>query len=113
MNYAIIGSRGFANYEMLNIVCEKLIRSTDTIVSGGAKGADSLAKRYAYEHQVNYIEFPADWNQYGKRAGYIRNQEIIDNSDFVIAFWDCISPGTKHSLELAKLSRKPTLIVYY
>lgn len=113
MNYAIVGSRGFNNYAMLKVVCNKLVCSTDTIISGGAKGADSLGKQYATEYKLNYIEFPADWDKYGKRAGYIRNQEIIDNSDFVIAFWDAVSPGTKHSIELAKINKIPTLIIYY
>lgn len=113
MNYAIIGSRGFQNYEMLKIVCNRLIRDTDTIVSGAASGADILGKQYAIERKLGYIEFPADWNTYGKRAGFIRNQEIIDNSDFVIAFWDGISKGTKHSLDLAKFGKIATLIIYY
>lgn len=113
MNYAIIGSRSFQNYEMLKIVCNRLVRETDTIVSGAASGADILGKQYAIERKLNYIEFPADWNKYGKRAGFIRNQQIVDESDFVIAFWDGISKGTQHSIDLAKLQRIPTLIIYF
>lgn len=113
MNYGIIGSRTFQNYEMLKIVCDRLIRSTDTIVSGGASGADILGKQYAIDKKLNYIEFPADWNKYSKRAGFIRNQTIVDNSDFIIAFWDGVSNGTKHSIDLAKLDKIPTLIIYF
>lgn len=113
MNYGIIGSRTFHNYEMLKIVCDRLIRSTDTIVSGGASGADILGKQYAIDKKLNYIEFPADWNKYGKRAGFIRNQTIIDNSDFIIAFWDGVSNGTKNSIDIAKLDKIPTLIIYF
>lgn len=113
MNYAIIGSRTFQNYEILKIVCNRLIRDTDTIVSGAASGADILGKQYAIDRKLNYIEFPADWNKYGKRAGFIRNQEIVDSSDFVIAFWDGVSNGTKNSIELAKLDKIPTLIIYF
>ena len=113
MNYAIIGSRTFQNYELLKIVCDKLVLSTDTIISGAARGADILGKQYAIERNLNYIEFPADWTKHGKRAGFIRNKDIIDNSHFVIAFWDGVSNGTKDSLNLAKLNKIPTLIVYY
>jgi len=113
MNYAIIGSRSFQNYEMLKIVCNRLLRETDTIVSGAASGADILGKQYAIERKLKYLEFPAVWSKYGKRAGFIRNQKIIDNSDFVIAFWDGVSNGTKHSIELAKLDKIPTLIIYF
>ena len=112
MNYAIIGSRNFNDYEMLKIVCGKLIKNTDAVVSGGANGADILGKQYAIEHALQYIEFLPDWEAYGKRAGFMRNHDIIDNSDFIIAFWDGKSNGTAHSIELARNSKKPTLIVY-
>ena len=102
-----------ANYEILKIVCNRLIVPTDTIVSGGANGADTLAKRYAIEHSLNYKEYLPDWKTYGKRAGFIRNQDIIDNSDFVFAFWDGASAGTKNSIDLAKLNKTPTLIIYF
>jgi ankyrin repeat protein len=85
----------------------------DVVELLAASGADILGKQYAIDRKLNYIEFPADWNKYGKRAGFIRNQEIVDNSDFVIAFWDGVSNGTKHSIELAKLDKIPTLIIYF
>lgn len=75
-------------------------------MSGGAKGADSLAERFAKENNIETMIFPADWDKYGKNAGYIRNKDIISNSDIVIAFWDGKSKGTKISIDLAKQSSK-------
>jgi hypothetical protein len=112
MNYAVIGSRTFDDYRKLKAICRKLITPKDTIISGGASGADSLAKLYAQENQINYLEFPADWNLYGKRAGFLRNITIIEHSHMIIAFWDGISKGTEHSINLAKKQKKPTFIIY-
>lgn len=109
MKIAVIGSRKFVDYEFL---AEKLkfLTDTDTIVSGGAKGADSLAARYATKNNVNLTVFPADWEKYGRSAGYKRNVQIIDESDSVIAFWDGSSKGTKHSIDIAKKQGKHLII---
>lgn len=116
MRYAIIGSRGFNDYNMLKRYCSCFMernKSSPTIISGGASGADSLGKQYAFENNYSYVEYLPDWNKHGKSAGYIRNKLIINDSDFVIAFWDGVSKGTKHSIDLAKEKKLPTLIVYY
>lgn len=119
MRLAIVGSRTFNDYDLLvNWVRPfKHYTSTSiTIISGGASGADALAKKYA-EHPLcfntEYIEFPAEWNKYGKSAGFIRNQQIIDNCDMVLAFWNGESRGTADTIEKAKRAKKPTFIVYY
>lgn len=124
MKLAIVGSRTYENfstfcrimgthfYYMTN--CPPMNKGKDCtcIISGGAKGADSLAKRYAEGTGVDYIEFPADWKKHGKKAGMIRNQQIVNACDMVLAFWDGTSAGTKNTIELAKRQRKPTFIVY-
>lgn len=86
------------------------------IISGGANGTDALAKRYAEEKGFAFKEFSADWNQYGKRAGYIRNRIMHEylskqKSRGVIAFWDGKSKGTTHSFELAKEFDNPIRVV--
>ena len=106
MKYAVVGSRTFSDYPFM----EKVLSSYDditTIISGGARGADSLAKRYAEEHNLNYVEFPALWDFYGKSAGYLRNQQIVDAAKVVIAFWDGESKGTRHTIKLAETQGKP------
>lgn len=74
----------------------------DSIVSGGARGADFIGKKLATLNEIPYVEFPADWERYGKRAGVIRNKDIIQHSDIVLALWDGESRGTANALEWAK-----------
>lgn len=105
MKVAVVGSRGFNNYERLKETLDKINNCT-TIVSGGADGADSLAKRYAEEHFLGYIEFLPNWNKFGKPAAFKRNVQIINESEYVVAFWDGSSKGTKHSIDLAAKQNK-------
>ena len=117
MKLAIIGSRGFNDYNFLKEnVSEFLERnslSCTHIISGGAKGADTLASQYATEHQLEMVIFKPDWKQFGKRAGFIRNTTIIENADVVIAFWDGISSGTKDSIAKATAFNKRIKIFSY
>jgi hypothetical protein len=113
-NIAVIGSRTFNDYPMLesaitNILKEKGVKLADvTIVSGGARGADSLGRDFAQKHGTKYLEFLPDWEKFGKRAGIVRNADIVKNSDFVLALWDGQSRGTRHSLELARQNGTPS-----
>jgi hypothetical protein len=108
---AVVGSRSFDDYETLKATLSK--RSIDKIVSGGAIGADSLAARYAKENGIELIEFLPDWKKYGKTAGFLRNKQIIDAATHVIAFWDGNSRGTQHSMNLAKLFKKPLEVIRF
>ena len=74
-------------------------------------GAEIICK--LIENNIKTLIFPANWEKYGKRAGFIRNEDIIKNCDAVIAFWDGKSKGTFHSLSLADKYYKPTKIIYY
>jgi hypothetical protein len=111
MKIAIIGSRNFTNYKLLQEILEQYQPKITLVVSGAAKGADSLGEKWALENNIQTLIFPADWNQYGKRAGFIRNEDIIKNCDCCVAFWDGESKGTKHSLSLCKKYNKPVKIV--
>ena len=79
-------------YRKRNLMKKTFLRifghTVPTIVQGGAKGADFLAKVYCHEYGFKCIEYPADWKKYGKGAGHIRNQQMLDkeNPDIVIAF---------------------------
>lgn len=81
------------------------------IISGGARGADAMADRYARDKKIKTMIFLAEWDKYGKGAGFIRNKDIVDNADKVIAFWDMKSPGTKNSIDYATKTNKPVLII--
>ena len=104
MKVIIAGSRSFNDYDILCKVCDHLLKNQRevTIISGTAKGADQLGERYAKERNLSVIKFPADWGTHGKKAGYLRNKEMSNNSDALIAFWDLRSPGTKSMIELAR-----------
>jgi len=114
MNIGIVGSRSFDNYGyMVSVLTPYLkIGIIDLIISGGAAGADSLAKKFAKEHGLKYKEFKAHWNVYGKAAGYKRNVKIVDASEMIIVFWDGSSKGTKHTIDLAKEKGKELVICW-
>jgi len=109
---AIIGSRTFDNYEKFSFIINKFIEKNPQIeiVSGGANGADSLAKKFALENNIKIKEFLADWENKGKSAGFIRNKDIWDYSDIGIAFWDGKSKGTEHSFMLSYKQNKKCFI---
>ena len=73
------------------------------VVSGTARGFDTLGEMYAKKFNINVSRFPADWNKYGKGAGYIRNSDMADYADALIAFWDGKSRGTRNMIQLAEL----------
>lgn len=103
MKVIIAGSRSFNDYSLLYNVCyfELSIYNNIEIVSGGARGADSLGEKFAHDNNYKLKVFPAKWDKYGKRAGYLRNREMAQYADVLIAFWDGESKGTKHMIDLA------------
>jgi hypothetical protein len=106
---AIVGSRGYQNrIAVVNYVCD-LPKGT-VVVSGGARGVDSLAVKMAEECGLSFVVFYADWSL-GKKAGPLRNQRIVDKSDRVVAFWDGISRGARSTIELARKAGKPVTVI--
>jgi len=112
---AVIGSRDFGDFELFVKIMDRLrlVKEIDAIISGGASGADSMAEHYAEVNNIPLTVFEAEWDKYGKSAGYIRNKDIWDASDMGIAFWDGVSKGTKHSFDLARKQNKKLLIFNY
>lgn len=106
----VIGSRTFTNYKYMKEILDSF--SFSEIVSGGAKGADSLARRYAEEKNIPITEILPEWDKYGKSAGFKRNKLIIDQSDAIVAFWDGVSRGTAHSISLARKNGKDVHIFW-
>lgn len=93
MKVAIVGSRSVDEryYELL---CSKVPQGTSTIISGGANGADTLAKSYAKENGLNYIEIKPNYKKYGRTATLKRNEEIVAMADYVLVLWDGKSRGS-------------------
>lgn len=112
MNVAIVGSRTFDNYQKLKTELDNLQVKCpiNKIISGGARGADSLAARYANANQITLLEYIPDWKTHGRKAGILRNYDIVREADMVIAFWDGISKGTKHSIGLGQRLHKDVII---
>jgi hypothetical protein len=115
MKIIIAGSRNFNDYNLLKSSCDNLLTQFTNIeiVSGTARGADKLGERYARERGYDIKQFPANWDKFGKSAGYIRNDEMAQYSDMLIAFWDGTSKGTKHMIDLANKRGIKVEIVNY
>lgn len=104
----VAGSRDFANKEKLYKTLDTCLEDVDgevEIVSGHCRGADMLGEQYAKEHLIPLVVFPADWERYGKRAGYIRNKQMAEYASkedgVLIAFPVGESRGTKMMIRLA------------
>lgn len=116
MRLAIVGSRTFNDYTLLaNTIFSSLcpLDYIIEIISGGAHGADHLGGDFAENNNIPVKVFPVEGDKYGKSAGFIRNQTIVDNCDLLLAFWDGKSRGTADTIAKAKKAKKPTFIVYY
>lgn len=115
LNVGIVGSRDFTNYNFLRDTLEQnpLIKRLHIkkIITGDAKGVDSLARQYALEKSIYCVAYQAIWAEHGFAAGPIRNQQIINDSDILVAFWDGNSKGTKNSIELAIKKKIPLVII--
>lgn len=113
----IAGSRNFNNYAALQMVCDNLLTKKKlthniVIISGTSRGADTLGEKYARERGYAIGRFPAAWQQYGKAAGPIRNHQMVDNADALIAFWDGNSTGTKDMITEAKKKGIAVRVIY-
>lgn len=111
MKIAIVGSREFSDWSLITRYVNDL-PADSVIVSGGARGADRTAEQAARMRGLQVEIYPAQWDAYGNGAGFIRNQQIVDAADRVVAFWDGQSRGTRDTLRKAHAARKPILIIY-
>lgn len=112
----VAGSRTFNDYELLSRTLFAYAEDIDadvSIVSGMARGADALAVKFAKEHNVKLYEYPADWGKYGKRAGYVRNEQMGNDSDELLAFWDGHSRGTEHMIKHMLRQNKPVITIKF
>jgi hypothetical protein len=111
------GSRSFKDEKLMDRELRKLIPkgSEDfySPITGGANGADTLAFNWALNNDVSVDVVPAKWEQYGKRAGILRNELMIDDCDLLLSFWDGQSPGTKHAIEYAVSKYKPVTVIRF
>lgn len=102
MRVAIVGTRTFKSAVLFDDAMKRYIEKDDMVVTGDAEGADAFAREFAASMKKDIIVFKARWDEYGIRAGPMRNQKIVDAADKMIAFWDGASKGTLDSIERAK-----------
>lgn len=109
MKVAIVGSR---DYKPLSEVTDFVNHLPDDtiVVSGGARGVDSTAEKAAKKRGLRTIIFPAEWDKYGKSAGFLRNRSIVTAADMVVVFWNGRSRGTMHAIKLAEEMYKPKIV---
>ena len=114
----VAGSRNYNNYSEFTKSMDILLKTQVSmgkeivIVSGGARGADFLAEKYAKDKGYKVKVFKANWDLYGKSAGYKRNAEMHDflskqQSRGCVCFWDMNSPGTKNNFGLCQKNKTP------
>ena len=103
MRVIVAGGRDFNDADRLTYILDGDfgLDRRDTILSGMARGADSLAVEYANEAPTKLERYPAEWDKYGKSAGYKRNEQMAKLAEMLIAFWDGKSRGTKHMIDIA------------
>lgn len=102
MKTIIAGSRNIAEYTTVEAGIDQLPLIITEVVSGTARGVDRLGEQWAEKNNIPVKKFPANWDKYGKRAGYLRNAEMAEYADALVAFWDGESKGTEHMINLAK-----------
>jgi predicted Rossmann fold nucleotide-binding protein DprA/Smf involved in DNA uptake len=107
MKLAVIGSRSVTNVQLIYSILDKY--EFDQIISGGAKGVDSIAEQYSRtEGLLEPIIFKPDYEKYGSPAAqFNRNSQIIETADMIISIWDGKSTGTQDSMNKAKKLGKP------
>jgi len=102
----IAGGRDFVDSLYLHKTLDKLLSGKHydevIILSGRARGADTLGENYGVSKGIRVDVYPANWDKYGKSAGYRRNAEMANDADALVAFWDGKSRGTMHMINLAK-----------
>lgn len=115
-NVTISGSRDYDSFWEFAHVLDDILhlrrnRTRIRLFEGGARGVDKLAAKYAVLRKIRSKRFHADWDSFPRQAGILRNIEMIDQSDMVVAFWDGASKGTKHAIDYGLKKRKRVIIV--
>lgn len=116
----VAGGRDFLDYtllshELMHLVIGPLAPYKDhdvSIVSGMARGADALGAKFARANGVQLYEFPADWDKHGKRAGFMRNEQMGNFADGLVAFYSG-SNGTGHMIKYMHSLNKPVWVIPY
>jgi hypothetical protein len=113
MKVAVIGSRSFTDEVLLENELNGIKNQIAFVITGGAKGADAIAEKWALKNNIPTVVFQPDWQTYGKAAGIIRNKQIIETCDCCFAFWDNQSKGTLFSINYCNKISKPIKVLNF
>jgi hypothetical protein len=117
MRLIIAGGRDFTDIELMTSKLDAILSKTDddpiTILSGTARGADQTGEVYARIRALSVEQYPAQWDKYGKSAGYKRNSQMADQATHCVVFWDGKSKGSKHMIDLAQQKGLELRVVRY
>ena len=105
MRVAIVGSRDFPKMGVVRAFVQSLDLNV-VVISGGARGVDTVAVEEARECGLEVEEINAEWDEIGRAAGPLRNTKIVDRADIVVAFWDGRSSGTRDTIKKARAAGK-------
>jgi hypothetical protein len=111
MKTIIAGSRDIQNYRLVEEAVRRSGYIITTVISGGARGVDRLGLAYARQRRIPFQVFMPEWERLGKGAGMVRNREMANVADALIAVWDGKSKGTRNMIELASARRLPCFVL--
>lgn len=110
MRVIIAGSRSINDIGHINEAIQKSQFQIEEVVSGTCKGPDLLGEMWAWFSGIPIKQFPANWGIHGKKAGMLRNVEMAEYADALIAVWDGESKGTANMIKQMKTRNKPFYI---
>lgn len=107
MKLLIAGSRGITDFDL----SEHVPKDTEMIISGGAKGIDTVASEYAVKHNIPITIVRPQYEQFGIAAPIKRNEQMVEMADEILVVWDGASRGTKSTIDLARRMNKRVTVV--
>lgn len=110
MKLAVIGNKEYSNYTQFCNILNKM-KNISLLVSGGAVGTDTMAKKYALQKGIKFLEFPPEYEKFGNKAKHNRDRKIVEHCDRVLAFWDGNCAGTSYTIDYALKLQKPVKII--
>ena len=107
MKILIAGSRSIEEFDL----SPHIPIETELIISGGARGIDSVAEKYADQHSISKLILRPDYRCYGKGAPIKRNEKMVEIADLVLVIWDGVSRGAKYTAEYARKKGKQVVLI--
>jgi hypothetical protein len=103
----VSGSRGFPHPELVTAKIKEVVQPGDRVLHGGTRGVDTIAAITAHSVGASVCCYPANWSVYGRQAGMVRNEVMLNEAQrhpeyLVCIFWDGDSRGTKHMIDLCR-----------